>query len=229
MNHDFWSSFNNQAGLAFNKAFAAGVNYENRFGLKELAIRSAALIIPAGQSSLGLIYSNYGYTDFKKHFGGIACGLRLSEKITGGIQVDYITERTIDDYQNNSFVTCEAGIQIQSTDNTSLGIHIFNPVPNSLRKYYMPTEIRIGASYYISPVVMGAVEIEKGVGSNLVFKTGFEYTPVNKLLLRGGFSSKTGTLSFGIGYRAKLFSTDIAFITHERLGLTPSISIIIMP
>jgi hypothetical protein len=63
MSYDFWSSFNNQAGLSMNKNLSAGINYENRFGLKELGTNTAGIIIPAGGSSLGLIYSTYGYND----------------------------------------------------------------------------------------------------------------------------------------------------------------------
>jgi hypothetical protein len=229
MTYDFWSSFNNQAGLALNKGLKAGINYENRFGIKELGTKTAGVIIPAGNSSLGIVYSNYGYSDLKKHFAGAACGLKFSEKIAAGVQIDYISERTSGEYGNNSFLTCEAGILIQPDPNTRLGLHVFNPVPNSLRKYFMPTELRIGAGYKISNVVFGGIEIEKCTGSNLIFKTGFEYEPVNRLFFRGGFSSNKGTLSFGIGYKTKIISTDIAFVTHERLGITPSISIIIKP
>ena len=227
MSYDFWSSFNNQAGLALNNKLAAGINYENRFGLKELGTKSAGIIIPAGGSSLGLIYSNYGYNDLQKHFAGAACRLKLSKKITAGIQIDYISERTSGEYLNNSFLTCEAGIQIEPTSYTRLGFHIFNPVPNSLRKNYMPSEIRIGAGYKINPVVFIGIELEKSTGSNLVLKTGFEYEPVNKLVLRGGFRSNTGSLSFGIGYKTKIFITDFAFVTHEILGVTPSVSVIL--
>ena len=193
MSYDFWSSFNNQAGLSMNKNLSAGINYENRFGLTELGTNTAGIIIPAGGSSLGLIYSTYGYNDLKKHFAGAACGLKLSDKITAGVQIDYISERTSGEYIDNTFLTCEAGIQIEPTSATRLGLHIFNPVPNSLRKYYMPTEIRIGAGYNINPVVFIGIEIEKSTRSDFVLKTGFEYEPVNKLVLRGGFNSNTGS------------------------------------
>jgi hypothetical protein len=229
MTYDFWSVFNNQAGLSFNKGVQAGINYENRFGIKELGTKTAGIIVPAGGSSFGIVYSTYGYKDLRKHFAGLACGLKLSEKIAAGVQIDYISETTSGEYLNNSFLTYEAGILIQPSPITRIGIHLFNPVPNYLRKYFMPSEIRIGAGYNISSVISMGIEIEKCTGYNLVFRTGFEFEPVSKIFLRGGFSSNTGSLSFGIGYKAKLITTDIAFITHERLGITPSISIIIMP
>jgi hypothetical protein len=36
MKKSFWSSFQNQASLAFNTSLSAGINYGNRFGNKEL-------------------------------------------------------------------------------------------------------------------------------------------------------------------------------------------------
>ena len=65
MKYGFWSSFHNQALLANNNSFSFGINYENRFSIKELGTRSAGLIIPAGKASLGAVYSHFGYSDFK--------------------------------------------------------------------------------------------------------------------------------------------------------------------
>ena len=200
MNNTFWSSFNNQAGLALNNDFSAGINYEDRFRIKELGIKTAAIIIPAGNSSLGIVYSNHGYSDLRYQTAGIATGLKLSEKINAGVQIDYISEKSFGDYADNSFLTFEAGLLILPTKDIKVGIHLFNPVPNSLRKYYMPSEIRIGAGYNISQAIQINAELEKDTRNPVVLKTGFEYEPVSKLFLRGGFNSKNSTLCFGIGF-----------------------------
>jgi hypothetical protein len=226
MNYGFWSSFHNQAGLALNKDLAAGINYENRFGIQELGTKTMALIIPAETGSLGLSYSNHGYRDLNLHMAGIASGIKLSDKIAGGVQIDFLSERTSGEYSNNSAITCEAGLLILPSADTRIGIHILNLVPNSIRRYFMPSEIRIGAGYNISPVIRIAVEVAKNSIYPVIFKTGFEYEPANKLFLRGGFCSNNTTLSLGIGYKTKLVTTDIAFATHERLGIISSISVI---
>ena len=79
MKNGFWTSFHNQASLAYNNSFSFGFNYENRFSIKELGTRSAGITIPAGKASLGAVYSYFGYTDFKREMTGLACGIKLSD------------------------------------------------------------------------------------------------------------------------------------------------------
>jgi hypothetical protein len=44
--------------------------------------------------------------------------------------------------------------------------------------------------------------------------------------LRGGFSTDNNSFSFGLGYLIKVVQLDIGFITHEKLGVTSSVSFI---
>jgi hypothetical protein len=226
MKNGFWSSFHNQATLAYNNSFTFGFNYENRFNIRELGTRSLGLIIPAGKASLGVVYSHFGYTDFKRDMTGLACGMKLSDKIAAGVQVDYFSERTSGEYDNNQSVTCEAGLLLTPSENTRIGIHIFNPVPNSLRKTFLPMSLRIGAGTYLNKSLFTGIEAEMSTGSKLILKTGFEYEAAKKLWLRGGYSSDNNSFSFGLGWMAKMVRMDIGFVTHEKLGVTSSVSLI---
>jgi len=226
MKNGFWSSFHNQAALAFNNSFSLGFNYENRFSINELGTRSVGFIIPAGKTSLGAVYTHFGYTDFKRDMTGLACGMKITELISAGIQVDYFSERTSGDYDNNQSVTCEAGLMLNPSENISVGLHVFNPVPASIRKTYLPTTLRIGAGTYLNKVLFAGAETEMSKGSKLILRTGFEYEPAKKLLLRGGFSTDNNSFSFGLGLLTKIVQIDIAFATHENLGVTSSVSLI---
>lgn len=226
MKNGFWSSFHNQAILASNNSISLGFNYENRFSISELGTRSAGLIIPAGKASLATIYSHFGYSDFKRDMTGLACGIKLSTKISAGVQVDYYSQRATGEYNNNQIVTCEAGVLITPSANTTIGIHIFNPVPNSLRKTFLPSSLRIGAGTFLNSSLFTGVELEMSTLDKLIVRTGFEYEAVKKLLLRGGYSSDNNAFSFGLGYLIKLVQMDIGFVTHESLGLISSASLI---
>jgi hypothetical protein len=226
MKNSFWSSFHNQAILAYNNTFSFGFNYENRFNISELGTRTLGLIIPAGKASLGAVYSHFGYTDFKRDMTGLACGIKLSSKISAGLQVDYFSERTSEEYDNNQSVTCEAGLLITPSENTRFAIHIFNPVPNSLRKTFLPTSLRIGAGINLNKSLFAGAETEMSSGSRLIIKTGFEYEAAKKLWLRGGFSTDNNSFSFGLGWMVKIIQMDIGFVTHENLGVTSSVSLI---
>lgn len=226
MNSDLWSSFHNQAGLALNKSLSLGFNYENRFNIKELGTRSLGVTIPAGKASVGTVYSYFGYSDFKRQMVGIACGLPLSGKISAGVQIDYFSERTSDEYNNNQLLTYEAGILVKASANVKVGIHLFNPVPNLIRKVKMPSGLRVGAGVNLAKDLFAGIETGMTTGQKLDVRTGFEYEAAKRFWLRGGFSSANSSFSFGFGYKSTPAMIDISFSTHEKLGITSSISII---
>jgi hypothetical protein len=226
MKNGFWSSFHNQATLADNNSFSFGLNYENRFSIKELGTRSFGMKIPAGKTSLGVVYSHFGYTDFKRDMTGLACGIKLSEKISAGIQVDYFSERTSGEYSKNRSVTYEAGILITPSENIRIGIHLFNPVPNSIRKTYLPATLRVGAGTDLNELLFAGVEVEMSSGNKLIIKTGFEYEAAKKLWIRSGFCTNNNSFSFGLGYLEKIAQINLGFTTHEKLGITSSVSLV---
>jgi hypothetical protein len=225
INNDLWSSFNNQAALAYNKSSSFGFNYENRFGVSELGTRTAGFVLPAGSVSLGAVYSYFGYSDFRRQMVGIACGMPLSGSIAAGIQIDYFSEKTTGEFNNNQIVTCEAGILVNISEVVRLTIHVFNPVPNSVRKSELSTSLKTGALVSLNKELSAGVEVACSSGKKLTLRTGFEYEAVKKFMVRGGFSSENNSFCFGIGYMVCGTKVDIGFATHERLGITSAISI----
>jgi hypothetical protein len=226
INNDQWSSFNNPAALAFNKDCSFGFNYENRFGVSELSTRTAGLVLPSGTVSLGAVYSYFGYSDFRRQMVGISCGMPLSGIISAGVQIDYYSEKTAGEYQNNQIVTCEAGVIVKASEKVKLTIHVFNPVPNSVRKKDMPTSLKIGAMVNLNKELSAGVETAFSTGEMLILRTGFEYEAAKRFLIRGGFSTENNSFCFGVGCLAGRAKVDIGFATHERLGITTAISVI---
>jgi len=222
----FWSSFHNQALLAFNNATLCGINYENRFGISELGTRTAGAIFPAGKASIASVYSHFGCTDFKRDMAGLACGLKLSEKIAAGVQIDYFSERTSGEYDNSQHITFETGIIVSASDNIRIGFHLFNPVPNSLRKNSQPVSLVVGAAINLSNSLYAASDVEMSSGSDATLRTGFEYEVLKNLMLRAGFITRNNSFCFGTGYRAGSVTIDIGFTTHEILGVTSVASLI---
>lgn len=227
MKPGFWPSFRNQSILAYNTSVTAGFSYENRFNLPELGTRTAGLLIPAGKTSLGIIYSHFGYSDFRRSMFGLACGMPLGENIAAGVQVDYFLEKFSGDYDPGHSVTFEAGFFFKPADKISAGVHIFNPLLNSMRKTSMPSSIRAGAGIELSKVLFAGAEAELSSGEKLIIRTGFEYEIMKKLWLRAGFSSENSSFTFGLGYLLKSIKLDLGFASHDRLGITSSASLII--
>lgn len=226
MKSGFWSSFHNQALLTSSTMVSLGLNYQNRFNISELGTRSAGFIIPAGKACLGAIYSHFGYKDFVRHSAGLACGLKLSEKISAGVQVDFFSENTSGEYKERRSLTFEAGLIIMPSDKIRIGLHLFNPVPNSLRKSYLSSSVRAGAGIYLSRTLFACAEAEMVTGNYMTIKMGFEYEPGKNVRIRGGYCSENNSFSFGIGYLLKSAQIDFGLTTHEKLGVTSSVSMI---
>lgn len=226
MGPGLWSAFHNQALLPFHKSSAIGFSYQNRFSISELGTRSAALVMPAGNAGIGAVYSHFGYKDLRRYSAGLACGLKLSEKISAGIQTDFFAEKTAGDYRERRSLTFEAGLIINPSEKISIGIHLFNPVPNSLRKNYLPSSLRAGAGIWLNSSLFACAEAEMSAGRNIDLKAGFEYGPSETFRIRGGFRSENTSFSFGIGYLLKSVQLDLGFSTHQMLGVTSSASII---
>lgn len=224
--HDFWSSFHNEAILGINRSFSAGVCCENRFSLAGLSARSGAVIIPAGRASLGGLFSDSGFDALRRHSFSLACGLPLNEKISTGIGITYFIENCPPGYNDRMFITFGAGLLIAASENIRIGIHVFNPLPGSLRKGYLPMTLKAGVAFVPDRRLYAGLEAEMSTGSKLVIKTGFEYGASDKIWIRSGFRTENSSFSFGIGYRLKAMKLDIGFITHEKLGITSSVSMI---
>jgi len=226
MRNSFWSSFQNQASLAYHKSYSSGISYENRFGITELGTSTVALIIPAGKATIGTLYSHFGYSDFKREFAGLACGMNLSDKLAAGVQIDYYSEKTFGEYENYQFITCEAGILLTPSDNITIGLHLFNPVPGSLRKTSIPSALRVGAGTDLNSSLFIGAEAEMSTGGELIFRTGLDYEAAGNLWLRGGFSTDNNSFSFGLGYLTKIVMIDLGFRSHQNLGITSSASLV---
>jgi hypothetical protein len=226
MKPDFWSSFHNQASLSLYRKYSCGFNYENRFGLKELGTCTAGFITPVGRASMAGVYSSFGYKDLRREMAGVACALPVSNKISAGIQIDYFSEKTYGEYNNIHTLTFETGVLISASKDVMIGIHLFNPIPNSIRKNDMVSTLAAGVGATLSNNLFAGIETEMTTRGKIDLRMGFEYEVAKSFRIRGGFRTMSSSFSFGIGYRAGPAIVDIAFASHDKLGITSSVSLI---
>jgi len=227
MSEGFWASFSNPALLPSIDKTSFGAGYENRFGIKELSTRTAAIIIPAGMASVGSFYSYFGYADFRREMTGISCGLPLSEKISAGIQIDYFSEKTTGENLNTRIITFEAGVLLRFSESLTAGVHAFNPVPGAIRHFRMPSGLRAGIGSRLNSQLFAGLEVEMVTGMNPDLRAGLEYEIIKNFWIRGGYRTASPSFSFGTGYVTHHGKIDIAFSTHEQLGITSNVSFII--
>ena len=88
----------------------------------------------------------------------------------------------------------------------------------------IPVILRTGGHYDFDNKVTLALEVEKNNLYPLRIKSGIEYNLIERLILRMGFSGKPYNYTGGLGLRFSKFTTDIGFVYHDNLGITPCFS-----
>lgn len=224
--NDPWSVFNNQAGLGWQRNYWAGIYHENRYFINELSSSSLGGCIPVKPGTFGVGVAHFGYSQFSQSQLGLSYGMMLSKTISAGIGLNYHMLRIAGGYGNSECITIEGGVIYQPLERIAIGAHVFNPTRSSLGSVQnLPTSFGIGLAYHPVESVLILLQGDDDTMSSPVVRTAVEYSPIKKLSFRAGMSSNPMSLSFGLGWRAKAISVDLAFSYHRVLGYTPYISL----
>lgn len=225
---DVWSAFHNQAGLAQIKKFNGGIYNETPFLMNELSTRGLAAAIPVSGGVFGLSLNYYGFDLYNEKRAGLAFAKAFSEKISAGIQIDYLGTSISEGYGSKSNFTFEAGARIEILTALFLGVHIYNPIRTKLADDFnekLPAILKAGLAYHPSDKVVVSVESEKNSDAKNVIKAGVEYHIVKMLYLRSGVASNPSKICFGFGLDFESFKFDFAASHHQDLGYSPNVSL----
>jgi len=227
--HDLWSAFNNQAGLGKVKGFSAGVTNEFRFLVPELSVRGLAIALPVKNAGVfGVSISYFGYSVYNEKKIGLAYSRAFGDKVSAGLQIDYLSTHLAESYGDRHAFTAEAGIQVLLLKNLVIAAHVYNPTRTKLSDYddeRFPTTLKAGLSYTFSEKLIVSAESEKSICEHNIFKAGVEYHIVKPLYLRCGLSTNPGLYSFGFGLRIGKLEVDMASTYHQVLGFSPQVSL----
>jgi hypothetical protein len=212
--------FVNQASLATIQHPAAGFTFHSRFGVSELSVKSAALILPANNGTFAITYYNRGIPDLMYHSFAASAGKKLSDLLSFGVEAGLNAAIAPATDMRHLTATCEAGVIISPGDKLRIGLHVTNPIPNSLRSYPLPSSIKAGAESIISDRVSISLLFEKASMQPLSISTGFSYKAAESVVIRAGYTSSTSSFGFTFGYSFGRYDTELSFLTHTRLGLS---------
>jgi len=223
---DPYSLFNNQACMAFEQGISLALYTERKFLLKELSFYAGGVTLPTKSGAFGLSANYFGFDAYNEKKIGLAYSRLFTEKLSGGIQIDYLGT-SIAEYGNASTFTFEAGLLIKITDQLVTAAHVFNPVRvnSGYVEEKVPTTFRLGASYQPGKKIWLAAEAKKEIDHAAQFQAGIEYRVLDALHLRTGFQTNPSLYCFGIGINLDKLSIDLSTTYHSVLGVTPQFSI----
>jgi hypothetical protein len=225
--NDIWAYHNNPGMLGFLEESSAGVFYENRFFAREFQYQGLVYAQPLkkGVLSFGGQYS--GFNLYSTSRAGIGYALALSEKLSMGVQINYMNVRQPSYYGTKHGVSGEFGLGIKVTQKWTVAMAINNLTRSnlsSLSNERFETIFRIGALYDLSKRVFVTSELEKDINFPLRIKVGIEYHPVDPFYIRVGAAANATSFAIGLGYSYKSLRIDVGSNYVQPLGFHTALS-----
>ncbi len=218
--------FHNQAGIGFEKQPAALLLYESKFMLKELALMSAGLVIPARIVNFGISFSQFGSGIYNDTKIGLALTRTFGENVSAAVQFSYFSEKIHEINEPISAFTVETGFMVKLSEKVTGGIHLFNPVKSPINtpwgKIAMPFRFRVGEVWYITHQLLWSCEVEKEGSMPWLIKSGIEFKPLPRVSFRAGVIGRPFQPTAGAGFHFCHFCFDIGFSYHGNLGFAPA-------
>jgi len=227
-NVDVFCVASNQAALTKLNQGCAGVYSEKRFMLKELGFYDAAIAIPTRSGNFGFDGRYFGVTDYNETQLGLAYARTLGSKIDLGVQFNYYAVR-IAGYGNASSVNFEIGAILHLTDNFNAGLHVYNPLGSTLGKNgeeKLASLYSLGIGFEPSKSFFFSLELAKEEDKPPNVIAGLQYKFLPQLLARGGISTATSSIYFGIGFQWKSMRLDATATYHPQLGISPGMMLL---
>jgi hypothetical protein len=231
--YDFWGISHNQAGMARQQNPAAGFYFENRFLAREMSLGAGAFMMPAASGVVGLSLTYFGYAMYNESKIGLAYAHAFSEKLSAGVQLNYLNTSIGEGYGSAGNFAVEMGLIYELLPQLNVGAHLFNPTKARVKsndgygEEYIPTILRFGFSYAFSERVLLSLETEKDIERDPVFKAGIEYQLADMFFVRAGLGSRPTQNTFGFGMYTGRFRIDLSSSFHHILGYSPQASILV--
>lgn len=223
---DVYSVYNNPGAFGALEKTAVGVNYENRYLLKELSTQALAFGYHTDKNgNFGLHFQQYGFELYREMQVGLSYGLKLFNRFYGGFGLNFHRIHLAENYGNRNTASGSIGVLYKATDNLHFGVRVLNLSRTKLaddQDERLPTTFGMGITYYFSENVLWNIEAEKTIVQPLNIKTGLEIHPHEILYLRLGVNSYPFQSSFGFGLNLDQLQFDLATTWHSTLGMSPS-------
>jgi len=223
-----FTAMHNQAALGQLPALTAGAYTERRFMLKALSVYSLALAVPVPPGAFGLSFVRFGSPAFHQQKLGIAYGRSLGDKLSIGLQADYLAV-SMQQYGSAGTLTFEAGCLLHITPQLHAGFHVFNPPARQLDKSGqedIPVVYTAGAGYEVSDAFLLSAELIRESARSITTRLMSEYKVMAQLSLQLALSTDPQLSGAGIRFSWEGLHIHLYGNYHPQLGLTPATAIV---
>lgn len=225
-----WSAFHNPAVLAVTTKPFIGLRVENRFLITALNTKSLSVAYPAGFAVAAVSLSRFGFDVYNETTAGIAFARNFSDKISVGLQFNYLAvyQQNTDTYRGTLFP--QAGLTINLSSKTVFGFQTWNPFAATIKNYTIikriPSIFSVGISSVISDKFSMRLQADAETGSGYRFSAALQYAFSGQFVIQTGLYSHDYLVpAFGFQLQLKSFSFDLQAELHPLLGVSTSLGL----
>lgn len=229
LSNDVFSLFNNPSGLSQIDWREIGIYYSPApFGLTELANAYVAYTEPFSFGSVAIGGMTYGFDLYRESKIVLGYSYNYQNKFFAGAAFNFHT-LSIKNYGDDNALYFNLGGLVYLSEDFRLGFSFqnINRATFGNDDDQIPVLLNAGISYDL----INSLSINAAVEKDLRYKTslmfGVDYDLIEYLSLRSGFSNEPSKFSAGIGINYSFISLDYAMFTHNDLGLTHQVGLII--
>lgn len=229
LSNDVFSLFNNPSGLSQIDWREIGIYYSPApFGLTELANAYVAYTEPFSFGSVAIGGMNYGFDLYRESKIVLGYSYNYQNKFFAGAAFNFHT-LSIKNYGVDNALYFNLGGLIYLSEDFRLGFSFqnINRATFGNDDDQIPVLLNAGISYDLINSLSINAAVEKDLRYKTSFMFGVDYDLIEYLSLRSGFSNEPSRFSAGIGINYSIISLDYAMFTHNDLGLTHQVGLLI--
>jgi competence ComEA-like helix-hairpin-helix protein len=176
-----------------------------------------ALPIP-GFGTAGLLFSDFGPTEYKEDIFILSHGFGLAEGIMFGYNLKSMSVK-IQEYGSDTAFGIDMGLLARISDDLGLGAAAKNVNDPEISRggEKLTQEFLTGLYYRPLPGLNFVFDLDKVLNKPVAIRIGTEFRIVDFFALRTGIQTNPSNYSFGFGVNYKTMYFDYAFTSHPTL------------
>jgi len=204
-----------------------GVNYYNRYSMKELSDRIIFIKQVFRDNSFGLMFHKYGYDMYSENNVVFGYSKKLSNTLYAGLNMCYNYIKIGDKYYKNyNYLSTSAGLYYNLNKRLYIGTSLLNFSSTGNKYHQKNISLNIGISYMLYDYLKILTEISKNINYKEELKIGIDYNIKKSFHVTYGMIYPDARNSFGFGFDYRTLTFFISSYYHRYLGFSYASSIV---
>lgn len=227
---NFWSTINNPSASSFLSQMQIGLNYESRFNLDELSVKTIAFVYPNKFGTVTSSFQYFGYEVYNEFRYSLGFARKFGSNFGASVQFCGLGSRINPEAPTLYAFTFDASVYAKLSERLSLGFYVFN-LPNSQFKsteqnVVIPILYRLGGEWMLSDKLNVLFESRGKNGEDPSFCGGVNYELLDGFEVSVGLGNNPYTVSAGLQYSKWGLTMGISCAVIRQIGKVWNCSVV---